>query len=174
MKKPSRRPGQDFKDSGFELTAVLRTLFTSDFFKNARYNKIKSPAELVVSTLRMVGGAEMPRPHYGEDIAMQPTYMGQDLLNPPSVEGWHTGVEWINSGSLMSRINFAAQMVANDLPGVQGIISASKPKGRCLLRRSSMPVWILMGPLQAGTDTREELLAQAQEGGPLRWDTVLS
>ena len=39
---------------------------------------------------------------------MQPTYMGQDLLNPPSVEGWHTGKEWINSGSLMSRINFTA------------------------------------------------------------------
>jgi uncharacterized protein (DUF1800 family) len=118
---------------------MLRTLFTSDFFKNARYNKIKSPAELVVSTLRMVGGAEMPRPHYGEDIAMQPTYMGQDLLNPPSVEGWHTGVEWINSGSLMSRINFLLRWLAIRVcPGYRASFSASKPKGRYLLRRSSM------------------------------------
>ena len=31
---------------------------------------------------------------------MNTAYMGQDLLNPPSVEGWHTGKEWINSGSL--------------------------------------------------------------------------
>ena len=54
---------------------------------------------------------------------MQPSYMGQDLLNPPSVEGWHTGKEWINSGSLMSRINFVAEQVGNtDLPGVQAIV----------------------------------------------------
>jgi len=41
------------------------------------FNKIKSPAELVVSTLRMVGGADIPFPNYGEQIAMQPTYMGK-------------------------------------------------------------------------------------------------
>ena len=53
-----------------------------------------------------------PEPGYGE-LSMQPTYMGQDLLNPPSVEGWHTGKEWINSGSLMARINFVAEQVGN-------------------------------------------------------------
>src|SRR5215470_12551302 len=114
---------KSFRESSFEMRTVLRTIFTSDFFKNARFNKIKSPAELVVSTLRLVGGADIPFPQYGEQIAMQPTYMGQDLLNPPSVEGWHTGKEWINSGSLMSRINFAAQMVGNtDRPGVRFMI----------------------------------------------------
>ena len=51
-------------------------------------------------------------PAYGE-LSMQPTYMGQDLLNPPSVEGWHTGKEWINSGSLMARINFVAEKVGD-------------------------------------------------------------
>ena len=74
---------------------------------------------MVVGTLRLVGGYELPKPGYGE-LSMQPSYMGQDLLNPPSVEGWHTGKEWINSGSLMSRINFVAEQVGNpDLPGVQ-------------------------------------------------------
>ena len=34
-------------------------------------------------------------------------YMGQTLLNPPSVEGWHEGKEWINSGSIVERVNFA-------------------------------------------------------------------
>ena len=29
----------------------------------------------------------------------------------------------------------------------------------------------LMGPLQVGADTREELLQQAREGGPLTWDS---
>ena len=39
--------------------------------------------------------------------------MGQDLLNPPSVEGWHTGKEWIDTGCLVERINFAAQQVGD-------------------------------------------------------------
>ena len=33
-------------------------------------------------------------------------YMGQDLANPLTVEGWHTGQEWIDSGTLVERINF--------------------------------------------------------------------
>jgi hypothetical protein len=153
------------------MRAVLRTLFTSDFFKNARFSKIKSPAELVVSTLRMVGGADVPFPQYGEQIAMQPTYMGQDLLNPPSVEGWHTGKEWINSGSLMSRINFTAQMVGDtSLPGVQFLINRIKARGTLQPEQLVDTALDLMGPLEVGIGTRQELLAHANEGGDLRWD----
>ena len=162
---------KSFRESSFDMRAVLRTLFTSDFFKNARFNKIKSPAELVVSTLRMVGGADVPFPHYGEQIAMQPTYMGQDLLNPPSVEGWHTGKEWINSGSLMSRINFTAQMVGDtSLPGVQFLINRIKARGTLQPEQLVDTALDLMGPLEVGIGTRQELLAHANEGGDLRWD----
>ena len=162
-----------FKESGGEMKAVLRTLFTSDFFKNARYNKIKSPAELVVSTLRQVGGEDVPRPYYGEEIAMQPTYMGQDLLNPPSVEGWHTGSEWINSGSLMSRINFAADMFGDvNRPGVQDIISRLKAKGNMTPTQLVDACLDLMGPLEFGGDTKDELLEQANAGGDLSWDAA--
>ena len=49
--------------------------------------------------------------------------MGQELLDPPSVEGWHTGREWINSGALINRVNFAAGRVGDtELSGVQDII----------------------------------------------------
>src|SRR5207249_12235316 len=92
-----------FRQSRFDIRSVLRVLFNSSFFKNARFKRLKSPAEVVVGSLRLVGGYELPRPEYG-DLSMQPAYMGQDLLNPPSVEGWHTGPEWINSGSLMACI----------------------------------------------------------------------
>ena len=88
-----------FRDSKFDMRTMLRVLFNSDFFKEARFQHVKSPAEVVVSTLRFVGGHELPKPGYGE-LSMNTAYMGQDLLNPPSVEGWHTGKEWINSGSL--------------------------------------------------------------------------
>lgn len=159
-----------FHESGFEMKAVLNTLFKSDFFKEAYYSKVKSPAELVVGTLRFVGGAEIPRPDYGRDVAMQPTYMGQDLLNPPSVEGWHTGKEWINSGSLMSRINFVADMVGNtELPGVRDMVARLRDKGTLDPAAFVDNCLDLMGPLQVGTDTRQELLQQAGEGGPLKW-----
>ena len=162
---------KSFGESSFDMRAVLRTLFTSDFFKNARFNKIKSPAELVVSTLRMVGGADIPFPQYGEQIAMQPTYMGQDLLNPPSVEGWHTGKEWINSGSLMSRINFTAQMVGDtSLPGVRFLINRIKARGTLQPEQLVDTALDLMGPLEVGIGTRQELLAHANEAGELRWD----
>ena len=118
-----------FQENNCEMRPVLKALFTSDFFKKARYQHLKSPAEVVVGTLRLVGGYELPKPGYGE-LSMQPSYMGQDLLNPPSVEGWHTGTEWINSGSLMSRINFVAAQIGNpDLPGVRAIINRLKTQG---------------------------------------------
>ncbi len=155
------------------MKAVLHTLFTSDFFKQARFAKIKSPAELVVSTLRHMGGEELPRPFYGRDIAMQPTYMGQDLLNPPSVEGWHTGAEWINSGSLMSRINFVADMVGDvERPGVQDIIGRLKAQGTLSPEALLDGCLDLLGPLEFGDQTRQELLDQARSGGDLHWNAT--
>ena len=40
------------------------------------------------------------------------------------MEGWHTGAEWIDSGTLVERINFAADQVGNTgLPGVREIVA---------------------------------------------------
>ena len=65
--------------------------------------------------------------------------MGQALLNPPTVEGWHTGKEWIDSGTLVERINFVADQVGNmELPGIKLIVdrmnsdaSTMSPRGVC-------------------------------------------
>ena len=104
-----------FEQSGFEMKAVLRHIFLSQWFKDARYQKIKSPAEVVAGTLRMVGLFENPDPGV-LNIGKEPTYMGQSILDPPSVEGWHTGLEWINSGALLARINFVADRVIQPRP----------------------------------------------------------
>ena len=59
--------------------------------------------------------------------------MGQELLNPPTVEGWHTGKEWIDSGALVERINFAADQVGNlTKPGVRRIIERLAALGSSL------------------------------------------
>jgi hypothetical protein len=149
---------------------VLRTLFNSDFFKNARYQHLKSPAEVVVGTLRLVGGYSLPKPGYGE-LSMQPSYMAQDLLNPPSVEGWHTGREWINSGSLMARINFVAEQVGNQaLPGVQSMIDRLKGMGVLSPDQLVNSCLDLLGPIEVNADTRKELTEQANEWGKLSWE----
>ena len=111
--------------SGYDLRAMLALLFRSDFFRApaARFARVKSPAEVVVGTLHLVGDFKFPRTG-AMDAALECRYMNQDLLNPPSVEGWHTGREWIDSGSMVERINFVADQLGNPShPGVQDILT---------------------------------------------------
>jgi uncharacterized protein (DUF1800 family) len=87
--------------------------------------RVKSPAELIIGTLRNT--REYQVPDGGEtgiyDIGEESGYMGQKLLDPPSVEGWHTGEEWITSGSLVDRVNFATSHISDDSnPGVKSLI----------------------------------------------------
>ncbi|MEE3004106.1 MAG: DUF1800 domain-containing protein [Chloroflexota bacterium] len=158
-----------FEESGYNISAVLRTMFNSDFFKNARFSKIKSPAEVVASTLKMVGSYQTPEPTI-PDIGPESTYMGQSLLDPPSVEGWYTGAEWINSGSLLARINFVADRVANtSLPGVKGIIGAIKAAGVSSPEELVEATLEHMGFLEVGDETMVQLLDHAKSQGDLNW-----
>ncbi len=158
-----------FEESGYEIKAVLRTMFNSDFFKNARYSKIKSPAEVVASTLKMVGSYQRPEPTI-PDIGPEATYMGQSLLDPPSVEGWYTGQEWINSGSLLARINFVADRVANtSLPGIQTIIDRIKGDGVNTPEELVGASLEYMGFLEVGDETMSQLLDHAKSDGNMNW-----
>ena len=91
-------------ESGYNITEMLRALFNSDFFKSRDcwYEKVKSPAEVVAGVLRMTGEFRDPHPAL-QEAAYNMGTMGQALLNPPSVEGWHAGVEWIDTGNLVER-----------------------------------------------------------------------
>jgi uncharacterized protein (DUF1800 family) len=162
---------QAYFDSHYNIRAILRVLFLSDFFKQARFAKVKSPAELVISTVRLAGNFTAPRPGV-QALADECAYQGQELLNPPSVESWHTGLEWIDGGALVRRVNFAASYLGNTtLPGVQAIINALKARGSLSPAAFVDACVDVLGPLQVGEQTRRELLAQAEEGGELRWDT---
>ena len=69
--------------SGYDIRSMLQLLFSSDFFKSesARFARVKSPAEVVVGTLHLVGDLKFPR--YGVlGVALECRYMNQDLLNP--------------------------------------------------------------------------------------------
>jgi len=104
---------------------MVKTLFKSDFFKSedVRYKRVKSPVELVTGVLRITGDLDRPKRtmfnHFGK---ME--YMGQWLTNPPTVEGWHEGPEWIETGSIVERVNYASEQLSNEeLPGIKVLIS---------------------------------------------------
>ena len=157
----------------YEMKPVLRILFNSDFFKDALYQKVRSPAEVVAGTLRVTGDLPGPAPQWRE-VAEAPATMGQALLNPPSVEGWHTGREWINSGALVNRVNFVSEHVANpDAAGVKDIIDRIAASNGTAMSADAMvdQCLDLVGPVRVRDETRAELVAQAQGGGPISWAT---
>src|SRR5262249_38098186 len=117
--------------SKYDIRALMRHLLLSDFFQleHAYYAKVKSPAEHVVGIMRTVEDFTFPK-HGIRDIALECGYRGQDLMTPPSVEGWHVGKEWIDTGILVERINFAAAQIGDiDEPGVRKIIDRLRAQG---------------------------------------------
>ena len=160
-----------YDESDGSLRAMMRLLFNADFFKNARFARVKSPAELVVSTVRLAGNYMGPRPGF-DMLAMECNWQGQELLNPPSVESWHTGGEWIDGGALVRRVNFAAGLLGDtSLPGVKAIISGLRERGVSAPEEFVDACLDIVGPLKFSESTRSELLDQATENGGLNWDT---
>ena len=115
---------QAYFESDYDIRSMLRVLFHADFFKadNIRYEKVKSPAEFMAGILRLTGEFDRPRREI-LNRALQMTWMGQQLNNPPSVEGWHQGTAWIDTGTLVERINFASEQFGDvRKPGVKAMI----------------------------------------------------
>jgi uncharacterized protein (DUF1800 family) len=158
-----------YVDSQYDIRAVMRTLFMSDFFRSpeAYYARVKSPAEHVVGIVRLVDDFTYPR--WGiQEISNECRYMGQDLLNPPSVEGWHTGKEWIDTGILVERVNFAASQVGDiDKPGVKLIIDRLRAKGELAPEQFVDECLELIGPLDVSERSRDALVDFAKKGGSL-------
>ncbi len=160
-----------YVNSKYDIRAVMRALFLSDFFRSPRacYARVKSPTEHVVGIMRLVEDFQYPA--WGiRDIALECRYMGQDLLNPPSVEGWHTGKEWIDTGILVERINFASAQVGDlGKPGVQKIVTRLRAKGELSPEAFVDASLELIGPLEVSEKTRDSLLTFARQGGNLRF-----
>ena len=111
-----------YLSSKYEIRDVLRFVFNSDFFKSARFNRVKSPIEFIVGTVQLAGQHRSPHQFGLAKLAELSSMMGQELLNPPTVEGWHTGREWIDSAFLVERLNFATEKLSdNKSPGIMEI-----------------------------------------------------
>ena len=168
---PHRPPGDPeavevlaraYFDSGYDVTSMLRVLFNSDFFRSEKswYAKVKSPAELVAGVLRLTGEFQRPRREI-MDRTLQMIYMGQALLNPPTVEGWHQGREWIDSGTLVERLNFATQQLGDgEQPGVRTMVERIASRGHEVATAEGLVDACLdeLGAIRVSDDTRSALV----------------
>ena len=153
--------------SNYDITSVLRVMLNSDFFKNARFSRVKSPAEVVIGTMRLVGDYTSPKLGL-HPLANNIRYMGQDLLNPPTVEGWHTGSEWIDSGTLVERINFTADQVGNlNHPGIRSIVERLGAEGATSPEALVDGCLDMLGSYELAEETREQLVEHVTRSGDL-------
>ncbi len=97
--------------NNYNIKAVLRTLFQSSQFRNPAnfFQRYSWPVEFVVRAIKETGWTG-----FSLNSAMTPlTNMGQQLYEPPDVNGWATGPEWISTSSMLSRMNFSAALAQN-------------------------------------------------------------
>ena len=163
----------EFTRTGGDIRAVMRCLFLSDFFsdESARLGRVKSPAELVGGTARLAGSHRTPEWTIC-NLAMDVNFMGQEILNPPTVEGWHTGMEWIDTGNLVERINAAgAEMRDTARPGVRAIIDRVKSAGEVLSPRQLAEACLdAAGMFEVSDATLDSLVELAAPWGEVRFD----
>jgi hypothetical protein len=99
--------------------------------------------------------------------------MGQSLLNPPTVEGWHTGKEWLDGGTLNERVNFAVNELADlSKPGIQAVLTRLSAAGSTLSPEACVERCLeIIGPLPVASSTRQTLVNAMSKDGTLRFDT---
>ncbi|HMQ04894.1 MAG TPA: DUF1800 domain-containing protein [Pyrinomonadaceae bacterium] len=129
--KPSdelvNRVAASFTRSSGDIKATLRGLFSDkEFFAPQNYRaKIKTPFELAISSIRTLGG----------ETNVSPALIG--LLNKlgevpygyQAPTGYpDTAEDWVNTGALLERLNFAIALSANQIPGTRVDLGRFKEK----------------------------------------------
>jgi uncharacterized protein (DUF1800 family) len=103
--------------SNHSIKALMRAILTSDEFfgGRARFSLVKSPAEVIVGAIRMLGAQYNPgNLHEGDfELYNQFKRMGFDLLNPFDVSGWKLNLGWLNTATVLERYNFATALLSN-------------------------------------------------------------
>jgi uncharacterized protein (DUF1800 family) len=112
------RMAQSFLKSDGDIREVLRTMiYSPEFWSNEAYRaKIKTPFELVASATRAVG-AEVQIPLL---LVQWTSRIGQPLYQCEPPTGYSDKADaWVNTGALLSRMNFSLALTSNRLRGAQ-------------------------------------------------------
>ena len=99
-----------FTSSGGDIKQIVRTILRSEDCDAsiAGRSLIKSPVEMVVSAMRMLGVSST-----AEYLSEYASLSGQSLFAPPNVSGWKTGLNWFNTGSYLARMNFGNDLASS-------------------------------------------------------------
>ncbi len=112
------RMAKTFLDSNGDIRAVMNTMLTSKEFlsQGAYQSKVKTPFEMIVSSIRATG-AEVD---YAFPLANRIAQLGQPLYRKVEPTGYSSAnAEWINSASLLARMNFALDLTQNKVQGTK-------------------------------------------------------
>src|SRR5882672_1174857 len=159
------RVAQTFIKTDGDIREVLKAIFFSPEFNSAdAYRaKVKRPFELAISALRTLGADTNGGPQMHQWIAR----MGQPLYGFQTPNGYADVAEnWVNTGALLERMNFALALVSNRIPGtrvdlsrfVGDMNSQSMDKEKLLDRFVTLIVGGEISP-----QTRETLLKQLND-----------
>jgi len=106
-----------WKKSGGEIREVVRAIVRSpDFWAAVNVqSKVKTPLEFVVSAVRAVNGVPDSTPRVAQRVAQ----LGEPLFQKQTPDGYGERQEdWVNSGALLARMNFAVQLASGRMPGL--------------------------------------------------------
>lgn len=92
----------NFYHSGYDIKKLMTEIFSSTWFYDQKNigNRIKSPIELMAGIMRILP-MHIQNP---ENLIVYQKLLGQMLLYPPNVAGWPNGKSWIDSSTLMLRL----------------------------------------------------------------------
>ncbi|HKY08111.1 MAG TPA: DUF1800 domain-containing protein [Candidatus Binatia bacterium] len=112
------RAAAAFRRSDGDIRAVLQTIIEApEFFAPEFYqSKVKKPLEYVAGALRLTAAETKVTPQLLRYIGRmgEPLFLAQPPTGYPDI-----GASWISPDMLLTRMNFAADLVANRLNGVR-------------------------------------------------------
>jgi uncharacterized protein (DUF1800 family) len=124
--------------NGYELKPLMRSILLSAQFRDPanRGALIKSPIELIVGTVHMLG---LPVPEKTQLVRMMQG-LGQTPFDPPNVKGWAGGESWITTYTLLLRQQFMRRIIeATNVAPMQGAMMTSE-RNRRIERREQLPM----------------------------------
>ncbi|MGE0480244.1 MAG: DUF1800 family protein [Phycisphaerae bacterium] len=99
----------EFRAGNFEIAPLVRRILTSQalFSPEARGNQISSPVEQFVGWARTLDMHVHSADSQGfqlDRVVFDLYGSGQELLNPPGVEGWHENEAWLKDQWTLNRV----------------------------------------------------------------------
>ena len=143
------RVADAFHKSNGDIKTTLRAIFTDkEFFAPENYRaKIKSPIELAVSSVRTLGADTNASPAM---LAML-NKLGEVPYGYQAPTGYPDLAEdWVNTGALLERLNFAVAIASNRIPGTRVDLKAYDQKDEAKMLDHAIKE-ILDGEISPGT-----------------------